>query len=538
MELFRFILPKKEICNETELYFKSFPSPESNESITYHENTQEIEFKEGSRVTFDTYFNSFSYSKYRKYTVVNKVGVSLTVKGKFCVKLIAARMVEHIAREILQEQIIEHDSPMESRLYHEYASEDTAGIYYIELTALTDAAIFYGGHYFFDVSNCEINNIKVAFVICTYKRENFVYRNIKTINDYIFNRSDSPVKDNISFIIIDNGQTLDPSKIESKYIKIFKNKNYGGSGGFTRGLIEAYSRRDEYTHVLLMDDDIVFEGEVLAKTINFLKVLKPEYQDIFIGAGMIVKDRPYLQHEAGVLWTGLYPERKKSDLDLRQLENIIFNEHEEALNYSGWWYMCMPLRVIDDKGLPFPFFIKADDIEYSIRSAKPIVLINGIGVWHEHFDNKHSALLEYYLKRNEAILAAIHFPELGALANMKKLLFAIGKQHLNRRYSAHRFLFLAYEDFLKGVDFFLRTDEADFHRALVEMSKKHPYDGSIIYFPIILITSGFHFFVLSMRLLGKYKTAAESYRRRMREITSLDFWARHLELGKEKFGGE
>ena len=38
--------------------------------------------------------------------------------------------------------------------------------------------------------------------------------------------------------ISDNSQTLDNDKINSKHINVFKNKNLGGSGGFTRALIE------------------------------------------------------------------------------------------------------------------------------------------------------------------------------------------------------------------------------------------------------------------------------------------------------------
>ncbi|SFH06930.1 Glycosyltransferase, GT2 family [Desulfotomaculum arcticum] len=533
MELFRFILPQSNICSETELYFRTVPASVSDNSVIFDEQSRIIKLKQGARISFDTYFNCFSYSKYLRYTWVDCVGISLSLKGKFLVRLVAARLEENgQSSEVLQEHLVQFIETDEFKFTQSFASDNTEGIYYIELTALSDEAVFCGGHYFADEieHKHKVNPIKVAFVICTYKREDFVYRNIRTVNNYIFDNPHSSVKNDMSFFIVDNGHTIDSVQIESRFIKVFKNKNYGGSGGFTRGIIEVYKRRVKYTHVLLMDDDILFEGEVLVKTVNFLKVVKNEHLDTCIGAGMMREDLPYIQHEAGALWKGMHVKSIKTELDLRLREKLVFNEHEEFINYSGWWYMCIPLSLINDKNFPLPLFIKIDDIEYGIRLSKKIILMNGIGIWHEHFDLKYSAYLEYYIKRNETILTAIHFPQFGALASIKKLLFAIGKQHLKRKYSAHYFLFRAYDDFLKGIDFLLQTDEEKLNAQLIQRSNEPSHDGSIVYFPIMLISSGFRFLIMSIKLLHGYQKAAKIYRKRMGEVTSLDFWCRHLDI--------
>lgn len=50
-------------------------------------------------------------------------------------------------------------------------------------------------------------------------------------------------------------------QLEDAKVHVVKNKNAGGAGGFTRGLIEILKRPDRggITHALLMDDDVVVD---------------------------------------------------------------------------------------------------------------------------------------------------------------------------------------------------------------------------------------------------------------------------------------
>lgn len=142
MELFRFIFPKSGICNEEELYFRTVPSSGYDNSVTYNEQSQEIKLKKGALISFDTYFNCFSYSKYLKYTWVDCVGISLRITGKFLVRLFAARHESESLNEVLQEHRIESSEISEFKFTHNFTSDRSEGIYYIELTALSDEAVF------------------------------------------------------------------------------------------------------------------------------------------------------------------------------------------------------------------------------------------------------------------------------------------------------------------------------------------------------------------------------------------------------------
>ena len=79
-------------------------------------------------------------------------------------------------------------------------------------------------------------------------------------------------------MVVDNGSTL--KECETNNLRIIHNPNYGGSGGFTRGLIENLkSKTNDY--VLLMDDDIDLEPSALEHTYGLLCGLKEEYRESF-----------------------------------------------------------------------------------------------------------------------------------------------------------------------------------------------------------------------------------------------------------------
>ena len=59
-----------------------------------------------------------------------------------------------------------------------------------------------------------------------------------------------------------------------------------------------------------------------------------------------------------------------NEYDFNCDEEILYNEIEEHSDYSAWWYCCMPMRVVREDNLPFPLFIRGDDVEYGLRNIK------------------------------------------------------------------------------------------------------------------------------------------------------------------------
>ena len=112
----------------------------------------------------------------------------------------------------------------------------------------------------------------IALGICTFKREEFLKRNVNLVLNHIINNPDSPLYGNLEVYVSDNVQTIEPDTFDSDKIHVFPNINAGGAGGFTRCIMEAlfYRKPSPFTHIILMDDDILLDTAVVERTWLFL----------------------------------------------------------------------------------------------------------------------------------------------------------------------------------------------------------------------------------------------------------------------------
>ena len=188
-----------------------------------------------------------------------------------------------------------------------------ASFTYFKIVALENDSHFFGGAFVTDDAVIVKNDVKISLIICTYKREKYVLNNLEILKRNFIENSESDLYGNLYLKIIDNGNTLE--SISEKYIQVYHNKNLGGSSGFTRGIIESLNE-DRYSHVLLMDDDVVIEEEAIYRLYKFLLFMKPQYQKYLVGGSMLKLDFPFIQQEAGVCWNnGLASFPYKYNLD-------------------------------------------------------------------------------------------------------------------------------------------------------------------------------------------------------------------------------
>ena len=413
-----------------------------------------ISAKADERVSFDTYFNAFSYTKYRSYTRVEEVNLTLTIDGEARVALCTFDGKEEA---IIDEKLCTGGTVM---LSASLSALPELGILYPVIMPVTEVFIR-DGEYSADVVGDEVN---LAIAICTYRREDAVLHNLDVLSSYDFSKINRT-------IVVDNGNTLSREAIESDFVKLYPNKNFGGSAGFTRGIIEAY--RAGFSHVILMDDDVVIYPEALERMSVFVSILKDECKNAHLSAAMLSSTKPYYQHEMGARWDGQRIESFKNALDIRERGALIENLRDEPLEYGAWWCFCLPLTDVRDFGLPLPLFIKFDDVEYGTRCTKnaPIITMNGVAVSHEDFDRKYGIYLEYYNVRNQLITLALRkrYTALGCIGRLAK---ASAKNLFLYRYSAMQPIFRAFEDFLLGADHLMTLDAEELNRSLIMNNPK------------------------------------------------------------------
>lgn len=476
MEIQKILFPQIGRCTEEELYFRmdsKFRESQEKVRTQFLYEKQRIDFEKQGKVLFDTYFNGLSIEKWVKYTNIDNVSLRLKISGKFRVFLINKEKVNVIVSEkIVAEYILESVEPQEFTV--PYIDGSNKGMYTFVLEALKKDSTFYGGAYVSDIDKDKIKYTKIGIGICTFKREAFIEKNIKILNEAILENECSPLHGHLEVFIADNGKSLDMERLKSDKIHIFPNRNLGGAGGFTRDIIEMSQNNDKYhiTHTLLMDDDIVIEPEALVKTYMLLSLIKDEYKDAFIGGAMLRLDQQYKQVESGASWNGGNLNSLKSGLDLRFCEGCLYNETEEYTEFNAWWYCCFPIDIVRNDNLPLPIFIRGDDLEYGLRNMKKLILMNGICVWHEPFENKYSSFLEYYIMRNQLIDNSFHCEWYGK-KQLKKTMFKHCIQEIMfYRYKNVDLYLQGIKDFLKGPQWLMEQDGEALHKKVMSEGYK------------------------------------------------------------------
>lgn len=444
------------------------PSDETctEKSVYYRDN--------GCVRSYNGYFNIFSLHKWLHYTQLNKLCLHIESAGQFAVrvvnesgKAVAAYSTQSgfndsVKREKNENCInTERNADINRSADIEIAYNETDKVMWFEFEALSDGAHLNKAYYY--TTDTPAVDVRLALDICTYKREQYVRRNISVLRRSILDNLDSALYGKVDVYIIDNGQTLDKSEFETEHIRVYPNMNAGGAGGFTRGLIEILHNKDKYgyTHMIFLDDDAVQEPDAFIRTAAFMSLIKLEYSKSSIAGSMLRLDRRYMLHEAGALWTGTEPKQPHQGYDLRELSKVIANEDIYDIDYGAWFYCCYPLSVINAENLPLPVFIHMDDIEYGLRNHNGVIVLNGICVWHDSFDSRRSSSLSYYDMRNSLIMNAVHDIDKGVEAVNKMLLRACVGDCFRYRYDDFKIKCFAVDEFLKGPEYIGSIDPVE-----------------------------------------------------------------------------
>ncbi|MCM1157290.1 MAG: glycosyltransferase [Bacteroidales bacterium] len=438
-----------------------------------HKKEQQItkmRLGKGECVSFDTYFNAFSIGKWRKYTKCTRYFVAVQGQGSFRYQLYGAVMGENgmecrcmDEREILLEEgksVILDIPDTECRLcYPVFAGLQDDGML---------SCVEYHGE------NPEgARDIYLAMDICTFKREPYLKRNLDMLQSEIIQNQDSLLFDRMEIFVSDNAGTLGKEMDGYAHVHITPNENVGGVGGFTRGMLEAmeFKGREAFTHVLIMDDDVVIEPSALEKTYSLLANLKENYYNATIGGGLLRENTPDVQFESGASWNRGKIIANHHHRNLVSFAEVVANETEEKVEYTGWWYTAVPMEEIRKRGLPIPLFIHRDDIEYGLRvGAGNFILLNGIAVWHEAFENKMPGATEYYDLRNLAIVNCIHYPDYTGRELKRFLTKWVTANIVRYRYEYVAMNLKGIEDFLKGIDWLKEQDGQALHRQILKMN--------------------------------------------------------------------
>jgi galactofuranosylgalactofuranosylrhamnosyl-N-acetylglucosaminyl-diphospho-decaprenol beta-1,5/1,6-galactofuranosyltransferase len=315
--------------------------------------------------------------------------------------------------------------------------------------------------------------VDLEIVFCTFNKVPFIRRNLQALA--LIHKAIPEIR---RIHVVDQGTdrvnaaiVAEPSLNALRHtgmLRIVEQENLGGSGGFTRGIMEALAS-EHTSHVLLLDDDIVLEPRVLQRLIALLAYTR---ENAMIGGHMLDLYRPAQAAACAETFdfeNGGCQRLPPFDFDCRQPENLARMCEIPRASYNAWWFCCFPRGVFERHGLPLPFFIRTDDAEFGVRATRAgekLIQMPGIFVWHKPFDAKQIAWMSYYSLRNDLILCNIAAPEARRLGKRYR-------HHFWNAIKAYRYdealaTCLAIEDYLLGPEK-LFSDITVRHGALLAM---------------------------------------------------------------------
>ena len=179
MKLQTILFPSQEICKVEELYFH----------------------RQDEKLLVNGYFNLFSINKWKKYTGLNTVELCFKARGYSYISIMCNEQeIESHALEAKEEKLYKFSISL----------ADKAGMIWFSLIPLSGEKQYFQGNY--ETKTKSKNEIGLGIVICTFKREEYVRKNVAILQRFFTGNSREELSKRLHIYIVDNGRTLDKNE--------------------------------------------------------------------------------------------------------------------------------------------------------------------------------------------------------------------------------------------------------------------------------------------------------------------------------------
>lgn len=448
-KLQKLVFPKDDINAPEDMYFRR-----GDETPQVSATPEGIIVPLGATVSFDTFFNGLTIRAWRDNCRVDNLALALVGRGRVTVR-VGIHRLGHEQKWLCEASIDLDDTPAEIEL--PFWKSLTDGILYFSVTANSDAFISEG---YFLTHDMPANDVKLGIVITHFNRKHYVLPAMRRISNELL--VDPDLGGRVDLIVVDNSQNIDVS--EAAGATVIPNKNLGGSGGFTRGLL--HLKDNGFSHCLFMDDDASCEMEAIRRTFQILQFAKAP--DLAVAGSMMREDKPSLLHEKGAGYQGTRVINLKKDLDMSRVIDLLEAEVPEDIAYGGWWHFAF--KISEVKQYSFPFFVRGDDMLFGMTNSFNIMTMNGIGGWADDFGLKEGPFTRY-LSLRAAFVCTMIASETSAISMAKTHLKCVLGSALSYNYGGARAYTQAVRDVMKGPRFWVdNIDTSSLRKQIAELA--------------------------------------------------------------------
>jgi galactofuranosylgalactofuranosylrhamnosyl-N-acetylglucosaminyl-diphospho-decaprenol beta-1,5/1,6-galactofuranosyltransferase len=409
------------------------------------------------RVTFGTYFNAFPASYWRRWTEVDEVTLRVRVSGEGTLLVYRSTSKGHVQRE--ESVALHQQEPTTLEFNLSLKPFIDGGWYWFDVEAGEGGFVVEDGQWLVDTDRTTPGRISIG--ITTFNRPDFCTDQLVALGktpevlelvDEIF------VVDQGNQKVVDHPQYAEAKAVLGGRLQVIEQGNLGGSGGFSRAMMETVERGvSEYC--LLLDDDVVSEPEGILRAVAFADLAK---KPTTVGGQMFsLYDRSVLHAygetvEKYTWFWGPAPNTRHGHNFARQsLQGTKWLHRRIDVDYNGWWECLIPTQIIREIGLSLPMFIKWDDADFGLRAQEagyPTVTLPGVAVWHVPWHEKDDTIdwQAYFHRRNRLIAALLHSPYERGGALVRKSFETQIRHLVMMQYAPAEMGLIAIEDILDG----------------------------------------------------------------------------------------
>ncbi|MGZ0711432.1 hypothetical protein ACWPKO_24195 (plasmid) [Coraliomargarita sp. W4R53] len=400
------------------------------------------DFAPGGRISTNTYYNLFNLGKWRRNCGDLPMELQLWGRGRFLLTVELAR------RNRSKHQIVSEVVTIDGLMIQPVQLDDIShvdAVLFFELTALDDGRL---DDFAWSTTTPPRTTPELVLAVTTFRREVEVAETAERFRDYL---AGSDLRQHVRMVIVDNGDSLQMEN--GGGVTVIPNENLGGSGGFTRGLLDA--RQSGATHCLFMDDDASIQMEAVSRTWWFL-AYAVDPRTAVAGAMINAAARWEIWENGARFDLGCKP--LFGGLDLRKASSVLRMEYDTTGPvpddfYGGWWFFAFPIDQVDY--LPFPFFVRGDDVSFSLVNDFRIVTLPGVASVQESFTDKASPLT-WYLDFRSHLIHHLSLPaKQRSFVELLQMVRSFYMRNVLRfQYDSLSAVNLALEDVMRGPDFF------------------------------------------------------------------------------------
>ncbi|MDK8827388.1 MULTISPECIES: glycosyltransferase [unclassified Corynebacterium] len=479
--------------------------PETNAGRVQAHSRTSATIPAGDEVSFETYFNAFPASYWRRWTNLDNVVLRLELSGTARVDIYRSKIDG--ARIAVTGEVVGDlgaaaegaEAKVDGKDVHvceipvPLTQFEDGGWIWFDLTCETDVVIHSAGWYsdieapsqtYPDGTEHPAPEGRVTIGIPTFNRPTDAVAALEALS------SDSEVDAIIDAVLMPDQGTKHPADepgfdaVAEHFgdrLRIFPQGNLGGSGGYSRIMYEALGgpdsdskRATDSPFILYMDDDIAIEPDSILRAVAVGRFAK---SPMLVGGQMLnLQERSHLHSMGEVIgrhdfmWTSAphvhydhdfyaHPLRDRGEHGTNATGEVVDSKdlHRRIdVEFNGWWMCLIPRVAAETIGQPLPLFIKWDDAEYGLRAGTagfPTATWPGVAIWHMAWSDKDDAIdwQAYFHLRNRLIVAALQHEgdAAGIVRSMRKATF---KHLLCLEYSTVAIQNEAMKDFLAGPE--------------------------------------------------------------------------------------